>query len=95
MLWAGRISDDDGSYWSAVARGRATVAVNLTIGYREVVAWREVIRRLKAAGFIEKRTQGQPHLSVHPVTDKEVCITVHGKDAGRLGNRILRDAGVE
>jgi putative transposase len=26
---------------------------------------------------------------------KEVWVTVHGHDAGRLGNRILRDAGVE
>ena len=26
---------------------------------------------------------------------REVWVTVHGGDAGRLGNRILRDAGVE
>jgi hypothetical protein len=31
-----------------------------------------------------------------PTTGKEVWVAVHTKtDAGRLGNRILRDAGVE
>jgi hypothetical protein len=33
--------------------------------------------------------------AVHPESGKEVWVTVHGHDAGRLGNRILRDAGVE
>jgi hypothetical protein len=32
-------------------------------------------------------------LLVHPGTGKEVWVTAHGTDAGRLGNRILRDAG--
>ena len=55
-----------------------------------------MIRRLKAAGFVEKRTgKGSHMLLVHLGTGKEVWVTVHGKDAGRLGNRILRDAGVE
>jgi len=32
----------------------------------------------------------------HPTTGKEVWVAVHTKkDAGRLGNRILRDAGVK
>ena len=32
----------------------------------------------------------------HPVTGKEVWVAVHTKkDAGRLANRILREAGVE
>jgi predicted RNA binding protein YcfA (HicA-like mRNA interferase family) len=32
----------------------------------------------------------------HPTTGKEVWVAVHTKkDAGRLGNRILREAGVE
>jgi hypothetical protein len=32
----------------------------------------------------------------HTTTGKEVWVAVHTKkDAGRLGNRILRDAGVE
>ena len=54
------------------------------------------IRKLKAAGFEEKRTgKGSHRLFVNPVTGKEVWVTVHGRDAGRLGNRILRDAGVK
>jgi hypothetical protein len=34
-------------------------------------------------------------LFVHPKSGKEVWVTVHGHDAARLGNRILRDAGME
>ena len=30
---------------------------------------------------------------MHPDTGKEVWVTVHGHDAGNLGNRIVRDAG--
>jgi predicted RNA binding protein YcfA (HicA-like mRNA interferase family) len=60
------------------------------------VTWREVIRKLKAAGFVEKRTgKGSHRLFVHLESGKEVWVTVHGHDAGRLGNRILRDAGAE
>jgi len=60
------------------------------------VTWKEVIRKLKAAGFVEKRTgKGSHVLFVHPESGKEIWVTVHGRDAGRLGNRILRDAGVE
>jgi len=59
------------------------------------VTWKEVIRKLKAAGFVEKRTgKGAHKLFVNPATGKEVWVTVHGHDAGRLGIRILRDAGV-
>jgi predicted RNA binding protein YcfA (HicA-like mRNA interferase family) len=60
------------------------------------MTWREVIRKLKAAGFIEKRTgKGSHRLFVNPGTGQEVWVTVHGRDAGRLGNRILKDAGIE
>jgi predicted RNA binding protein YcfA (HicA-like mRNA interferase family) len=60
------------------------------------MTWKEVIRKLKAAGFLEKRTgKGSHALFVHPESGKEIWVTVHGRDAGRLGNRILRDAGVE
>ena len=60
------------------------------------MTWKEVIRKLKAAGFVERRTgKGSHLLFVHPTSRKEVWVTVHGHDAGRLGNRILRDAGVE
>jgi predicted RNA binding protein YcfA (HicA-like mRNA interferase family) len=58
------------------------------------VTWAEVIRKLKAAGFVEVRS-GKGSLK-HPTTRKEVWVAVHTKkDAGRLGNRILREAGVE
>ena len=60
------------------------------------MTWKEVIRKLKAAGFVEKRTgKGSHVLLVHPESGKEVWVTMHGHDDGRLGSRILRDAGVE
>lgn len=59
------------------------------------MTWAEVIRKLKAAGFVERRSGKGSHL-VKPATGKEVWVAVHTKkDAGRLGNRILREAGVE
>ena len=56
-----------------------------------------MIRKLKAAGFVEVRSgKGSHQLLKHPTTGKEVWVAVHTKkDAGRLGNRILREAGVE
>jgi predicted RNA binding protein YcfA (HicA-like mRNA interferase family) len=60
------------------------------------LTWKEVIRKLRAAGFVEKRTgKGAHRLFVNPATGREVWVTVRGRDAGRLDNRILRDAGVE
>ena len=61
------------------------------------MTWAEVIRKLKAAGFVEVRPgKGSHRLLKHPTTGKEVWVAVHTKkDAGRLGNRILREAGVE
>ena len=52
---------------------------------------------MKAAGFVEVRSgKGSQRLLKHPRTGKEVWVAVHTKkDAGRLGNRILREAGVE
>ena len=63
----------------------------------DVVTWAEVIRKLRAAGFIEVRSGKGSHLLLkHPTSGKEVWVAVHTKkDAGRLGNRILREAGVE
>jgi len=62
-----------------------------------VMTWAEGIRRLKAAGFIEVRSgKGSHRLLRHLSTGKEVWVALHTrKDAGRLGNRILREAGVE
>ena len=58
--------------------------------------WSEVIKKLKTAGFVEKRTgKGSHKLLMHPGTGKEVWVTTHGHDAGKLGNRILKDAGVQ
>jgi predicted RNA binding protein YcfA (HicA-like mRNA interferase family) len=61
------------------------------------VTWAEVIRKLKAAGFVEVRTGKGSHLLLkHSISGKEVWVAVHTrKDAGRLGSRILREAGVE
>jgi predicted RNA binding protein YcfA (HicA-like mRNA interferase family) len=62
------------------------------------VTWNEVIRKLKAARFVEKRTgtgKGSHPFFVHPKSGKEVWVTMHRHDAGRLGNRILPDAGVK
>ena len=56
-----------------------------------------MIRKLKAAGFVAVRSGKGSHLLLkHPATGKEVWVAVHTKkDAGQLGNRILRDAGVK
>ena len=56
-----------------------------------------MIRKLKAAGFIEVRSGKGSHLPLkHATSGKEVWVAVHTKkDAGLLGHRILREAGVE
>jgi len=61
------------------------------------LTWAKVIGKLKAAEFVEVRSGKASHLLLkHPTTGKEVWVAVHIKeDAGRLGNRILREAGVE
>jgi len=60
------------------------------------MTWGEVIRTLKAAGFEAVRTgKGSHTLYRQPVTGKEVWVAIHTKkDAGQLGNRILREAGL-
>jgi predicted RNA binding protein YcfA (HicA-like mRNA interferase family) len=60
------------------------------------VTWGEVIRKLKAAGFVEHRTGNGSHLQlIHPVTKQVITVAVHTKqDAGQLGNRILKEAGL-
>ena len=57
----------------------------------------KAIRKLKAAGFVEARTgKGSYRLLKHPTSGKEVWVAVHTKkEPGRLGYRLLRDAGVE
>ena len=61
------------------------------------MTWAEVLRKLKAAGFVEVRAAKGSHLLLrHPASGKEVWVAVHTKkDAGGLGNRILREAGIK
>jgi predicted RNA binding protein YcfA (HicA-like mRNA interferase family) len=61
------------------------------------MTWAELIRRLRAAGFVEQRLgKGSHRKLVHPGTNKEIWVSVHTKkDVGRLARRILRDAGLE
>ena len=56
-----------------------------------------MIRKLKAAGFVALRSGKGSHLLLkHPTTGKEAWVAVHTKkDAGRLGHRTLREAGIE
>jgi mRNA interferase HicA len=60
------------------------------------VTWGEVIRKLKAAGYVEMRKGKGSHLKLkHPETGREVWVALHAKqEAGNLGNRILREAGL-
>jgi predicted RNA binding protein YcfA (HicA-like mRNA interferase family) len=60
------------------------------------MTWGEVIRKLKAAGYVEVRTgKGSHALYRHAATGQEVWVAIHTKkDAGQLGNRILREAGI-
>jgi predicted RNA binding protein YcfA (HicA-like mRNA interferase family) len=61
------------------------------------VTWAEVLRKLKAAGFVEARSGKGSHVLLrHPTSGKEVWVAIHTKkDAGGLGNRILREAGIK
>ena len=61
------------------------------------VTWAEVVRKRKAAGFIAVRQgKGSHQVFMHPATKKEVWVAVHTKkNAGQLGNRILREAGIQ
>ncbi|MGE3706061.1 MAG: type II toxin-antitoxin system HicA family toxin [Vicinamibacterales bacterium] len=58
---------------------------------------RRAAAKAGAAGFVEVRSGRGSHLLLkHPTAGQEVWVAVHTKkDAGRLGNRILREAGVE
>jgi predicted RNA binding protein YcfA (HicA-like mRNA interferase family) len=64
---------------------------------RSPVTWAEVIRKLKAAGYQEVRVgKGSHRLFRQSSSGKEVWVAVHTKkDAGNLGNRILREAGIQ
>jgi len=54
------------------------------------------MRKVKAAGFVEKRKgKGSHVIMTHPRTGQIVVVCLHAKqDAGRLGNVILKKAGL-
>ena len=59
------------------------------------VSARDLLRFLKAKGFVEDRQSGSHLTLVHPERDLSVTVPVHtGCDVGRgLAVRILKDAG--
>ena len=61
------------------------------------MTWGELIRRLKAAGYVEQRTgKGSHRQFVHPATRKVITVSVHTKkEVGTgLAHRILKEAGL-
>lgn len=61
------------------------------------MTWAELIRRLKAAGFVERRTgKGSHRQFVHPKTKRIITVSVHTKkDVGTgLAERIKKEAGL-
>jgi predicted RNA binding protein YcfA (HicA-like mRNA interferase family) len=61
------------------------------------VTWGELIRRLKAAGFVEQRTgKGSHRQFVQPATGRVITVAVHTKkEVGTgLAQRILKEAGL-
>ena len=64
--------------------------------YHQRVTWSELIRRLKAAGFVEHRTgKGSHRQFIHPKTGRIITLSVHTKkEVGTgLAARILKEAG--
>ncbi|PYR56803.1 MAG: hypothetical protein DMF91_21040 [Acidobacteria bacterium] len=60
------------------------------------MTWGELIRRLKAAGFVERRTgKGSHRQFVHP-DGRVITVSVHTKkEVGTgLARRILKEAGL-
>lgn len=61
------------------------------------MTWGELIRRLKAAGFVEQRTgKGSHRQFVHPGSKRVITVSVHTKrEVGSgLAHRILKEAGL-
>ena len=61
------------------------------------MTWGELIRRLRAAGFVERRTgKGSHRQLVHPETKKVITVSVHTrKEVGTgLAHRIMKEAGL-
>ena len=65
--------------------------------YADEVTWGELVRRLKAAGFVEHRTgEGSHRQFIHPKTGRIISVSVHTKkEVGTgLAARILKEAGL-
>jgi predicted RNA binding protein YcfA (HicA-like mRNA interferase family) len=61
------------------------------------MTWAELIRRLRAAGFVEHRAaKGSHRQFIHRVTRKVVTVSVHTKkEVGTgLAQRIMKEAGL-
>ena len=61
------------------------------------MTWGELIRRLRAAGFVERRSgKGSHRQFVHPETKRVITVSVHTKkEVGTgLAQRILKEAGL-
>ena len=61
------------------------------------MTWGELIRRLKAAGFVEQRTgKGSHRQFIHPTSNRVITVSVHTKkEVGTgLAQRILKEAGL-
>jgi predicted RNA binding protein YcfA (HicA-like mRNA interferase family) len=61
------------------------------------VTWAELIRKLKAAGFIEHRKgKGSHRQFIHPGTKRVITVAIHTKkEVGKgLERRIMKDAGL-
>ena len=61
------------------------------------MTWAELLRKLKAAGFVEQRTgKGSHRQFLHPVSMKVITVAVHTKkEVGTgLARRILKEAGL-
>ena len=57
----------------------------------------ELIRRLRSAGFVERRVgKGSHRQFVHPDTKKVITVSVHtSKEVGTgLAHRIMKEAGL-
>ncbi len=62
------------------------------------MTWAELIRKLRAAGFVEHRTgKGSHRQFVNRTTGKVLTVAVHTKkEVGKgLAQRILKDAGLK
>jgi predicted RNA binding protein YcfA (HicA-like mRNA interferase family) len=62
------------------------------------VTWGELIRKLRAAGYVEQRSgKGSHRQFIHPTTGHVITVAVHTKkEVGTgLANRILKEAGLK